>query len=118
MNVTTTKVQSPQCMVIAIDGKIVGVGAAEVERALQQAIADGETRLVLDLTDAPMVSSAGLRVIISTAKRLRALPSGDLRLAGASRHILDVLELAGLLTVFKVYDSRQEAVQSYQAVDR
>ena len=103
MNITSTKVQPPHCTVIAIDGKIVGAGATALESALQQAISEGETRLVLDLTDAPMVSSAGLRVIISTAKRLRALPSGDLRLAGASRQMLDVLELAGLLTVFKVY---------------
>lgn len=117
MNIATTKVQFPQCTVIAIDGRIVGAGAVELENALQRAIANGEIRLVLDLVGAPIISSAGLRVIISSAKRVRARPSGDLRLAGASQQMLDVLELAGLLTVFKVYPSQQEAVQSYQTAE-
>lgn len=114
MNITTTRVQSPQCIVIAVDGKIIGTGAIDLEKVLQQAIADGESRLVLDLEAAPLISSAGLRVIISTARRLRALPSGDLRLACASQQMLDVLELAGLLTVFRVFPSRQEAIQSFE----
>ena len=117
MNITTTKVKSPPCMVIAIDGKVVGTGATALEDALQQVITDGETRLVLDLTAASIISSAGLRVIIVTARRVRALPSGDLRLAGLSHQMLDVLELAGLLTVFKVYPSQQEAIESFQTAN-
>ncbi|MCB0250977.1 MAG: STAS domain-containing protein [Anaerolineae bacterium] len=118
MKITTAKVQSPPCMVLAIDGKVVGTGATELENALQQVMAEGETRLVLDLTAAPIISSAGLRVIIVTTKRARALPSGDLRLAGLSQQMLDVLELAGLLTVLKVYPSQQAAIESFQTANR
>ncbi|MEZ4767594.1 MAG: STAS domain-containing protein [Caldilineales bacterium] len=118
MNITTTKIDSPPCTVLAIEGKVVGAGALDLEAALQQILAAGETRLVLDLAAAPMVTSSGLRVIIATAKRVRATPAGDLRLVCPSQQMLDVLELAGLLRVFKVYDSQQEAVESFRAIER
>lgn len=118
MNITTTKIDSPPCTVLTIEGQIVGAGAIELENALQQVLADGESRLVLDLAAAPGIASSGLRVIIGAAKRLRAVPSGDLRLACPTQQMLDVLELAGLLRVFKVYNSQQEAVASFSAVDR
>ena len=114
MNITTSRIDSPPCTVLAIEGKVAGAGAIELENALQQAIAAGETRVVLDLAAAPVIASSGLRVIISAAKRVRALPSGDLRLSCPSRQMLDVLELAGLLRVFKVFDSQQEAIESYR----
>ena len=118
MNITTTRIDSPHCTVLAIEGKVVGAGSIELETALQRAIADGETRLVLDLTGAPLIASSGLRVIISAAKRVRAIPSGDLRLSCPTQHMLDVLDLAGLLRVFKVYSSQQEAVASFADGDR
>jgi anti-anti-sigma factor len=81
---------------------------------LQQVIDAGESHVVLDLAGTPIITSSGLRVAISAARRLRALPSGDLRIASASRQIVDVLELAGLLSVFKVYATSEEAVQSFR----
>ncbi len=113
MNITITRIDSPPCTVLAVEGQLVGAAPVELEKALQQVIADGETRLVLDLAGAPGMASSGLRVIISAAKRVRAVPSGDLRLSRPTQQMLDVLDLAGLLRVFKVYSSQQEAVASF-----
>jgi anti-sigma B factor antagonist len=69
---------------------------------------------VLDLSGVPEMSSAGLRTIISATKRLRGgRGDGDLRLASPGKRVVEVLELAGLLPVFRVFETSEQAAASF-----
>lgn len=104
----------PSCAVVHPVGTLDRRTAPELEAALHALTGQGHSRIVLDLSGVGEMSSAGLRVIISAAKVLRSdRTGGDLRLAAPSERVVQVLELAGLLPVLKVYRASDQAVASF-----
>ena len=116
MTITATSFDSYS--VVRVDGALNRQTAPALEKALQALVDKGQMRVVLDLSGVPEMSSAGLRTIISAAKRLRGgRGDGDLRLAAPGKWVVDVLELAGLLPVFHIFDTSEQAVASVQPAD-
>lgn len=67
---------------------------------------------MLDLESVDYLSSAGLRVMVTCLKQVKR-GSGDLRLAAPSPRVSEVLELAGLNSIFQVYPTQVDAVGSF-----
>ena len=82
----------------------------EVAEMLTEKIQDGEEKVVFDLGRTDYVSSAGLRVILVTAKLLKPR-NGKLALCNANDQILEVLEISGFYSIVKHLDSLEEAVE-------
>jgi anti-anti-sigma factor len=75
---------------------------------LDEVIARGDHRIVLDLAAIDYVSSVGLRALIVAAKRLTPL-GGRLVLCGPQPRILKLLEISGFTAIFTVTGTRDEA---------
>jgi anti-sigma B factor antagonist len=58
------------------------------------------------------MSSAGLRELVNALKKVKRA-NGDLRLAQPSRRVREVMEMAGLDTIFLIFETSAEAVESY-----
>jgi len=86
----------------------------ELEAALDRLLSEKSSHLVVDLSNVTEMSSAGLRVLINATKRARALAGGDVRLVAPGRRVVEVLDLAGLLSVIHVFPTREDAVASFQ----
>jgi len=71
----------------------------------------GEHRIVLDLGRLDYISSAGLRVVLLLAKKLKQL-GGALILCDIQPNVREVFEISGFLTILKVCASREEAVEA------
>lgn len=97
---------------LEISGRIDSTNANELGEALNAAIDSGRTQIVLDLANVDYMSSAGLRELVSALKKVKR-STGDLRLASVSGRVLEVLELAGLDTIFEIYPTQVEAVGSF-----
>jgi anti-sigma B factor antagonist len=80
--------------------------------ALDKVVDDGKANLVLDLGGVDYMSSAGLREMVRVLKRVKRT-GGDLRIANPSDRVKEVLELAGLDTIFEIYPTQVEAVGSF-----
>jgi len=98
---------------VAVDGRVDSSTAPLLEKALQKTIDNGRYRIVVDLSEADFMSSAGLRTLLSALKQVRRFNRGDLRLAAMSGKVKKAFELAGLLVVFELYDSSVDAVASF-----
>jgi anti-sigma B factor antagonist len=79
---------------------------------MDKSVDDGKTNLVLDLGGVEYMSSAGLREMVRVLKRVKR-GGGDLRIANPSERVKEVLELAGLDTIFEIYPTQVEAVGSF-----
>jgi anti-sigma B factor antagonist len=93
-------------------GRVDSTNATELGGALDKAVDEGRSNLVLDLSGVEYMSSAGLREMVRVLKRVKR-GSGDLRLANPSDRVKEVLELAGLDTIFEIYPTQVEAVGSF-----
>lgn len=99
-----------RCDLIALSGRIDSSKAPEVEAKFKELIEKGRYRYVLDMSGVEYVSSAFLRVLVSTLKTVKRWNRGNIYLAALPQRVREVLELAGLLPLFKVYDTAAEAV--------
>ena len=95
--------------VVAISGRIDSNTSPELARVLTDTIASGNARLVLDLTATQYLSSAGLRILLLTAKQIEKV-SGRFVIHGLCDRVRDVLDLSGFLSELKVCGDRTEAV--------
>ncbi len=98
---------------IEVNGRVDSTNATQLGDALNEQIDAGHHMLVIDLGNVEYMSSAGLRELVSALKKARKTQGGDLRLANLSVRVKEVLELAGLDTIFNIYPTQVEAVGSY-----
>lgn len=96
-------------VIVAPTGRLDVNTSAELEKRLLDRVAAGETRFVIDLARVEYISSAGLRVLLLLAKQLKAR-SGRLALSSLGPAVRQVFELAGLLPLFAIETSREEAM--------
>jgi anti-sigma B factor antagonist len=97
---------------IELSGRIDSGNASELEEAFHGLANDGRYNLVLELSGVDYMSSAGLRAMVAALRECKK-HRGDLRLANPSERMGEVLDLAGLDSVFSIYDEATAAVGSY-----
>jgi anti-sigma B factor antagonist len=98
---------------VAVSGRVDSNTAPDLEATFRAINDEGRFRIVVDMSDLTFVSSAGLRVLVSSLKNCRRYNRGDLRLAQVPERINDVLEIAGLDAMFTTYADVAEAVGSF-----
>ncbi|MBP7694779.1 MAG: STAS domain-containing protein [Anaerolineales bacterium] len=98
--------------VVSVSGRVDSATAPDLEAALKKLVDAEKTQIVLDLLNVEYMSSAGLRAMVSTLKSVKRV-NGDLRIANPSPRVEEVLRLAGLTSIFSIYRSRDEAVNSF-----
>jgi anti-sigma B factor antagonist len=106
-------VELKRCDLFKLAGRFDSSRAHEVDEALQEATNQGRYRLVLDLSETTYISSGFLRVLVTTAKLCRRFNRGDVYLATLSPRLQDVMKLAGLTVLFKIFDTPEEAVGAW-----
>lgn len=110
MNIETRELK--HVSVVKISGRVDSSTAPEMEKALQDLIDADRHQVVVDLQSVEYMSSAGLRVLVSTLKAAKK-SGGDVKLAQPSPRVKEVLDLAGLTPVFNVHADLVEAVGAF-----
>ena len=102
-------------VVITLKGNIMGgPDGTKLHNELHKLKADGKLNVVVDLARVKFMNSSGLGMLISAMTTMRNA-GGDLRLANTADRIQSLLVITKLITVFKHFDSVEEATQSYAA---
>ncbi len=96
-------------LVLAPVGRIDSATSTALERALQGAIERGDRRLVVDFEGVEYISSAGLRVLLVAARRLKDA-KGSWAFCSLADAVREVFDLAGFLTLFNVEPTRLAAI--------
>ena len=68
--------------------------------------------MILDLESLDYISSAGLRVLLTGAKRLKA-KRGKIVLCSAQRHVKEVFDISGFSMIIKVFNDEEEALSGF-----
>ena len=62
-----------KALVVSVNGRMDAVTASDFEKALTEFLDQGNISLVIDFTDLDYISSAGLRSILATAKKMKGM---------------------------------------------
>ncbi len=100
-------------VVLTLKGNVMGgPDGSKLHDTLHELKDTGKLNVVVDLSKVKFMNSSGLGMLISGLTTMRN-GGGDLRLANVADRIQSLLVITKLITVFKHYDSVDEAVKSY-----
>ena len=93
---------------IEIAGRVDVNSAPALEQLCNQLLDGGHNRIICDFFRNEYVSSAGLRVFLSTLKRCRKT-GGNVALCQLKPGILEIFDMTGFTSLFPLFDSGEAA---------
>ena len=105
------KVKEANPSVLALDGRLDANTAKDLERFLKEVLDQEQFDVLIDCEDLSYISSAGLRVLLSTASEC-SKKFGKVALCTLSPHIRQIFEISGFVDIFPVFESRNEALKA------
>jgi anti-sigma B factor antagonist len=100
--------------VLDMSGKItIGEGSVALRTAIRRLLEEGKRRILLNLSGVSYVDSSGIGELVSSFTAINK-EGGQLKLLNLTQKIQDLLAITKLLTVFDVYESEAEALNSFK----
>jgi anti-anti-sigma factor len=96
--------------IISVKGRMDAVTAPEFEKSLSDLILKGENTFLVNLSGLEYISSAGLRSILATAKKLKG-SQGKIFFAGLQGPVEEVFKISGFHSIFKIFDTQEAALK-------
>ena len=107
MDITIKEINGVQ--VVEFNGKIDSNTAPEAEKAFTGLLDAGQSRLLANFENLSFISSAGLRVLLATAKKAKA-QSGELKVCCMNDTVKEVFDISGFATILQVFVTEEDAL--------
>lgn len=102
-----------QVQLIQLRGQLrLGEAVDQFRKAIDEALAEGDTRFVVNLAEVPMIDSSGIGVLVRSLASTKQR-GGSLKLVQPSSFAVKTLRLVGVLNLFEVFDDDDSAVASF-----
>lgn len=99
-------------LAIDIEGKLDTTTSSGALDVFLQQLQGDPPNVLINLAPLEFVSSAGLRVILRVAKRVRAY-GGVMKVSGAQGVVQEVLEISGFDSLLDLYDDENQALAAF-----
>ena len=96
---TIVEERNNNVLTLKIEGRLDTTTAPTLEKTIND-ILDGVTELILDMNQLTYVSSAGLRVLLSSQKKMNKI--GTMKLIGVCEEVMEVFEMTGFVDVLNI----------------
>jgi anti-sigma B factor antagonist len=106
--------QAGDVTVLDMSGKItIGEGSVALRTAIRRLLEEGKKRILLNLAGVGYIDSSGIGELVSSYTAINK-ENGQLKLLNLTQKLQDLLTITKLLTVFDVYDSEADALNSFK----
>jgi anti-sigma B factor antagonist len=104
-------IKSGQTAILRLEGHLDSISSNYLKESINRLFEDSIYNIVVDLKDVGFVDSAGLGQLVS-ALRMCTHQKGTVVLSGVNDSVIDLLRITRLDTVFRIYETSEEAAQS------
>jgi anti-sigma B factor antagonist len=102
-----------QAQVVQLRGQLrMGPAVDDLRQTLEEAIGNGDTRLVLNLAEVGMIDSSGIGLLVKILASVKQR-GGSLKIVQPSKFAVQTLKLVGVLNLFEVFDDDEKAAASF-----
>ena len=106
--------QAGDVTILDMSGKItIGEGSVALRTAIRRLLEEGKKRILLNLAGVSYIDSSGIGELVSSYTAINNA-GGQLKLLNLTQKLQDLLAITKLLTVFDVYESEAEALNSFK----
>jgi len=105
--------QADDVMILDLKGRLTaGLGDQILRDAIDELLAEGRRRILLNLSEVSFLDSAGVGELVAGLKTARRFQA-ELKLLNVGERVYSTLDMARLLPTFEIYNDEAEAVRSY-----
>jgi anti-sigma B factor antagonist len=110
MNVTIRDANDAK--VVDFEGSLDTSTSPDAEGRLSSLMEGEGVKILINFEKLDYISSAGLRVLLVSAKRLKSR-GGELRLCHLNETVQEVFEISGFSSILKVFNTESEALEGF-----
>jgi anti-sigma B factor antagonist len=109
-----TERQAGDVTVLDMSGKItIGEGSVALRTVIRRLLEEEKKKILLNLAGVGYIDSSGIGELVSSFTNIDKA-GGQLKLLSLTEKLRDLLAITKLLTVFDVYETESEALNSYK----
>lgn len=98
-SMTITQIKNDNCLTLKLEGRLDTTTAPQLENELSENL-DGVTELTIDFAELSYISSAGLRVLLATQKKMNK--QGSMKLVNVNEIVMEVFEITGFVDILTI----------------
>jgi anti-sigma B factor antagonist len=104
--------ESGDVRIFSFQGNLDTATAPEAESQINGLLEAGAQKLLVNFENLDYISSAGLRVLLATAKKLKP-GGGDLKICCLNQTVQEVFDISGFSTILSVTATEEEALGAF-----
>ena len=102
---------APGVVAVVLSGRVImGPESEQIVTLVEELLRHGKCTIIFDLAGVTDLDSTGIGRFIACYKKIAAA-GGEMRMAGATGHLIDVFHVTRLDTVFPFYATAEEAAK-------
>ena len=102
-----------QVQLVQLKGQLrMGAAVDGLRQTMEEALGSGQTRIVINLAEVPMIDSSGIGLLVRFLASARQR-GGNIKLVNPSKFAVQTLRLVGVLNLFEIFDNDEAAVESF-----
>jgi len=105
--------QKEEVTILRLSGRLDAISSPGAEKKVFEYINDGQHKIMLDFQGVDYLSSAGMRMLLSTTKKLKII-SGKLVICSVNINVMDVLKMSGFDHVLDLAQGEDEGLRKFQ----
>ena len=109
MKLSVSTTERDDVVIVTVAGEVDVYTAPQLRSALEERVAAGQNKIVVDLQGVAFIDSTGLGVLVGQLKALRKV-EGSLRIVCSDERILRLLAITGLDQILPLHDSVDDAL--------
>ena len=98
--------------VVEFTGNLDTNTAPEAENQINNLLASGAAKILVNFENLNYISSAGLRVLLATAKKMMTT-GGSLKICSLNSTVQEVFDISGFITILSVAANEADALAAF-----
>lgn len=99
-----------QITIFSLEGRLDSSSSPEFDKRIALAMEDGFRYIILDCQKLDYITSAGLRVVVKTAKKLKP-EKGQIILCAMADYVKEVFEIAGFDSFLPIFPTLEDGIK-------
>ena len=104
--------KTDEACVLDFSGNLDTNTSIDAEKSINSLMEEGANRILFNFADLNFITSCGLRVLHSTAKKLKD-SGGKMKICGLNQTVQEVFDMSGFGTILSLSANEEEALAAF-----
>ncbi len=96
--------------ILRLEGRLDASTSPVLDKKLQPFLSLKKKKVLLDFARVDYLSSAGMRLLLSATKKMKA-SDGELLLCSMSEDVMEIIRMAGFERILNIFSSEEDALR-------